>query len=426
MRELIKSFIFENFKSFVKANLDLENLTIMIGSNASGKSNAIEGIKILSEVSTGKEFSVILDGSRNMDSDIRGGSRGCPKINTKYFKLGCIVNLDDSADLEYIINIYVEDRIFVHEESLYKVFNDNTRELIFKTKETPKDSGDIKVEYNNGKHGRNPDITCIRSSAVLAQLSSKMPGNTHAFKEDIECIDMVVENLRNILFLNPVPSEMRGYSRINDSELRPKADNLSSVLYKLCQDKANKNTILKVIGKLPENEVLDIDFIKTPIGDVIFALKEKYGDGSNYIEAKRLPDGTIRCLAVIASLISEKSGSMVIIEEVDNGIHPGRAKSLINTISMLSKERNIDVIITTHNPAILNAIPKDAIMGVVICYRNESSGSSKFMQFMDINQYAELLAQGSLGDLVVNDEILKAIKNGNRKKKDFGWLEALI
>lgn len=114
------------------------------------------------------------------------------------------------------------------------IFNDNsfgnhTCELIFKTNETPEDRRDIKAECNNGK----------------------------------QCIDMVVENLRNILFLNLVPSEMRDYSRINGSELRPKADNLSSVLYKLCQDGVNKKTILNVIGKLPENEVLDIDFIKT-------------------------------------------------------------------------------------------------------------------------------------------------------------------
>lgn len=64
-----------------------------------------------------------------------------------------------------------------------------------------------------------------------------------------------------MLFLNPVPSEMRDYSRINDSEMRSKADNLSSVLYKLCQDDNNKKRILDVIGTLPENEILDIDFI---------------------------------------------------------------------------------------------------------------------------------------------------------------------
>ena len=43
---MIKSFIFENFKSFKKAELNIESLTTLIGTNASGKSNAIEGIRL--------------------------------------------------------------------------------------------------------------------------------------------------------------------------------------------------------------------------------------------------------------------------------------------------------------------------------------------------------------------------------------------
>lgn len=117
---MIKSFIFENFKSFDKAKLELENLTILIGSNAAGKTNAIEGIKILSEIATGRDFSVILDGSKNIDSDIRGGSKGCCKLNTNFFKLGCIIDLNEEFDMVYSIKIKVGDRIYVEEESLYK------------------------------------------------------------------------------------------------------------------------------------------------------------------------------------------------------------------------------------------------------------------------------------------------------------------
>ncbi|MGL5085854.1 MAG: AAA family ATPase, partial [Clostridium sp.] len=110
---MIKSFYFENFKSFDKSQLDLENLTILIGSNAAGKTNAIEGIRILSEIVTGRDLSVILDGSKNNDSDIRGGSKGCCKFNTNHFKLGCVVDLDDEFDLDYSIKIKVTDRIYV-------------------------------------------------------------------------------------------------------------------------------------------------------------------------------------------------------------------------------------------------------------------------------------------------------------------------
>lgn len=83
---MIKCFIFENFKSFEKAEVNIENFTTLIGTNSSGKSNAIEGIKILSEISTGLDLSTILDGTRNTNSNVRGGSKSCPRFKTSASK----------------------------------------------------------------------------------------------------------------------------------------------------------------------------------------------------------------------------------------------------------------------------------------------------------------------------------------------------
>jgi AAA15 family ATPase/GTPase len=202
---VIKSFIFENFKSFDDARLDLENLIIMIGSNAAGKTNAIEGIKILSEIASGRDFSAILDGSKNIDSDIRGGSKGCCKFNSNYFKLGCIVELDNEFDLVYSIRLKVANRIYVEEESVYKISSDDKRELVFKTKKAvTKDSEDIKVEYNNGVKGTNPDVFCIRSSSILSQIVNKMSSDYKKCQENIEYVNMIINDLMSMLFLNMI------------------------------------------------------------------------------------------------------------------------------------------------------------------------------------------------------------------------------
>lgn len=425
---MIKSFTFENFKSFDKTSLELEDLTILIGSNASGKTNTIEGMKILSEISTGIDLSIILDGSKNIGGEIRGGSKGCCKFNSTYFKLGIVVDLDEKYDLEYNIKIKVSDRVYIEEESLYKVSNDKKQpKLIVKTKKALKDSADITVEYNNNKKGKNPTIMCIRSSAILPQLLSKIPVECEYSKEIIDYINIVINSLRNILVLNPIPSKMGDYTRISDTEeLRPYADNISSVLYRLCKSKESKEKILDIIQKLPENEIIDIDFVKTTLGDVTFTLKEKFGKRTHLIDAKRLSDGTLRCLAVIAALISEKEGSIVIIEEVDNGIHPSRAKGLIEAISSIAKEKGIDVIITTHNPALLNSLYGDYLLGVSICYRNSETGSSEIIPFIDIKKYPKLLAQGGLGDLSVDDKIVATLKDKEDKHVDISWLNGEI
>lgn len=72
---MLKKITFTDFKSFVQAKLTLEEISVLIGSNASGKTNMIEGIRILSEIVTGRDISSILDGSKNVDSGIRGGEQ---------------------------------------------------------------------------------------------------------------------------------------------------------------------------------------------------------------------------------------------------------------------------------------------------------------------------------------------------------------
>lgn len=143
---MVKKIFFEDFKGFDKAEMAVESLTTIIGTNASGKSNAIEGLKILSELMTGRELSTILDGSKNMDSGIRGGSKGCCRFNQISFRLGCLVGYDDDYDLKYMVEVKVSDRVMVSGESLYEIScHDGTSQFLFKTKQPSKESGDIKA-----------------------------------------------------------------------------------------------------------------------------------------------------------------------------------------------------------------------------------------------------------------------------------------
>lgn len=422
---LIKSFLFENFKSFEKAELNLEAVTSLIGSNSSGKTNAIEGIQILAETSTGLDLSVVLDGTRSNESHIRGGSNACCRFKTSSFKLGCLVDLDEEFDLLYYIRISTNKRIWIEEECLYKVKNGEINilegEKIFKTKKTAKESGDIRVEYNDKKKGRNPDIICIRSSSALSQLKSKLPQDTERDKECLEYINLVLDNLKGIFTLNPIPTQMRDYVRITDIELKENAENISPVLFHLCQEEDKKKELLTMIRSLPENEVLEIEFIDTKLGDIMFGLKEKYMNSSEVVEAKRLSDGTLRCIAIIAAILSIPENSILVIEEIDNGIHPSRVSALINRVSELGAKRRIDIILSTHNPILLNQYDKEKLKGVSIVYRDKEKGISKFVPFIDIKQYPKLLAKGGVGEAMIDDSLIQMIKEP-KESMDISWL----
>lgn len=424
---MIKSFIFENFKSFEKAELSLERITSLIGANSSGKSNAIEGIQILAESATGVDLSIVLDGTRNHDSHIRGGSGACCRFKTTSFKLGCLIDLDEQYDLLYYIRISTSKRVWIEEEGLYKVRNGKITgaggEKIFKTKAvSSRDSGDIRAEYNDKKTGRNPDIICMRVSSVLAQLKSKLPQNTERDKECLDYINLVLENLKGIFVLNPVPGDMRDYVRLVDTEMRENAENISPVLYQLCQKEEQKKELLEIICSLPENEVRGIEFIRTGLDDVIFALKERYMAVSEVVDARKLSDGTLRCIAIAAAMLSISEGGILVVEEIDNGIHPGRVSALINKLSEIGEKRNVDLILTTHNPILLNQYDKEKLLGVSVVYRDREKGTSNFVSLVDIEQYPQLFARGGLGDAMLDDSIINMIKNPPQKA-DYKWLE---
>ncbi len=423
---MIKCFTFENFKSFEKAELNLECLTTLIGTNASGKSNAIEGIKILSEIATGMELGTILDGTKSINGTVRGGSKGCPRFKTSAFKLGCLVSYDKDIDLLYEIKIGVNGRVCVEEESLYKMPVDKltpktNSNKIFKSKATKYDGADVKVEYKNGKRGTNPDVICIRTAAILPQMLAKLSRDTEEEKFNICYIQTVVNALKNIIVLDPVPQNMRDYTRISDFELRVSCDNISSVMRHMCDDKKKKEQLLEIIRDLPENEVSDIEFIETQIGDVIFGLKEKYINSTELVDARKLSDGTLRCISMITAALVSRPDSIIVMEEVDNGIHPGRVQKLIDNLSRIGKERNVDIVVTTHNAMLMNQYKKEQLIGVSIVYRENEKGTSKFIPFVDVDNFVAILAAGGLGDAMVNNHLMSAIKD-TKEDMDYSWL----
>lgn len=422
---MIKSFIYENFKSFERAELNLEAVTSLIGSNSSGKSNAIEGIQILAEAATGMELSVILDGTRSNESHVRGGSSACCRFKTSAFTLGCLVDIDEKYDLYYYIRISTGKQVWIEEEALYKVPNGVTStsdgEMIFKTRAAAGQNSDIIAEYNK-KTGKNPEIMCMRVSSILAQLKVKLPQKSKRDRECLEYITLVLENLKGIFVLNPIPKTMRDYVRITDTQIKENGENISPVLYELCKDDKKEEVLLDVICSLPENEVGGIEFIKTQLNDVIFGLKEHYAGTTEIVDAKRLSDGTLRCIAIVAAILSIPENGILVVEEIDNGIHPRRVNVLIDRLSQLGELRNIDIILTTHNPVLLNKYDKDKLLGVSVVYRDKEKGVSKFIPFVEIEQYPKLLAKGGLGEAMLDDSLIKMIKNPS-KLADYAWLE---
>ena len=79
------------------------------------------------------------------------------------------------------------------------------------------------------------------------------------------------------------------------------------------------------------------------------------GEGANggvLIDARLLSDGTLRMLAVVTALETVPARSRIIIEEFDNGLHPSRARLLVQKLDEAGKRRRLNVLVTTRNPIV--------------------------------------------------------------------------
>ncbi|MET3564118.1 AAA15 family ATPase/GTPase [Enterococcus rotai] len=262
---MLKKIEFDNFKSFEgKETINLEDLTTIIGLNSSGKTNILEGISILSNISSGVDITAYFNKySKNSKESIRGGALGCCRARKKTFGLGCTIEKNNGHLLVYYLKIDAsnEDRVYVDEENLYEFNKDGRRTTLFKTIKKEKLKGDIIVEYNNKKRGINPRIQCDRSYSILSQLKENtlrnytlaeiqilLDNSTSDFKEIttleelntnensiLEDIKLVQKHIGNVRTVEPIPDKIREYVSRESTDLYSDASNLSAVLHTIIQ-----------------------------------------------------------------------------------------------------------------------------------------------------------------------------------------------
>jgi recombinational DNA repair ATPase RecF len=108
MTTILTSFTLTNFKSYREARFPLGPLTLLIGANASGKSNAIEALKVLSWYAQGQKLSQI-QYATHQDGIRRGRVIDLCHSGKTSFSIGC--HFDNTVQSPVRINEYPADRI---------------------------------------------------------------------------------------------------------------------------------------------------------------------------------------------------------------------------------------------------------------------------------------------------------------------------
>lgn len=210
----------------------------------------------------------------------------------------------------------------------------------------------------------------------------------------IEC-RAFLRTISSVRFLDLDPNSLRKPSIPGQTVLGDKGENLSSVLQAICGDAASREALIEWTRELTPLDVQDFQFPEVSLeGKVQLQIVEA---GGRQISAESASDGTLRFLAFAAAVLGTEPARCYFFEEIENGIHPNRAHLLINLLQTATRGGKIQVIGTTHSPALLNFLDEQGLKDASLVYR--AGAISRVRALADIPALWQISPRPPAGDL---------------------------
>ncbi len=380
----IKSLQISNFKSFRSIDLHLSDFNVLVGQNASGKSNFLNIFRFIRDIVTdGLENAISMQGGieflRNMalakevdkmhfrvvvDAENTGFAS---KRNTKTefvmqdFMLEFILQFD-RQNTEYSI---VQDR-------LVKTFEVFHRSTAAQGKIVSKGLCHLHVNNVNSMLTISLDNrSAIKKLAIedfypMDAIPTKVfPSNSKNKKLLIESDLYFINNLLNLksffedtsiyFFETSLPKQAASVA--GKAELEENGENLALVLRRILTDEDKKRSLFNLVRHvLPFIEKIDVTRYLNKYLQIV--LKETYSSAEN-VPSFLMSDGTIILLALIIAIYFEQK-PLSIFDEPERSIHPYLISKLIEMMREASTQKQI--IVATHHPEVVKYAGLDNLL----------------------------------------------------------------
>ncbi len=367
--KMIQKIHINNFKSIHELTLELGDLNIFIGENGCGKTNILEAI--------GFGFA------------------------------GATNHLNE----EFLLNRGIR----VTDDKLMKsAFNSQNNETI-----------DILFEHNQNK---KTYIKAFFIEQLNTWFAPFIDNNSKKYDENLKKFRKIIteklENINNLSkfiqtnmgfdnFINYAPENYFLRRFEEEGQIRPLGIR-GEGLFKHLVDIYKKNpTLLEQIGT--ELRLISwFDGFEIP-KDLMFSekkinIKDKYLEELEYFDQRSANEGFLYLLFYFTLFMSPNTPSFFAIDNIDNSLNPKLCAELIKKLVKLSKEKEKQVLLTTHNPAILDGLDlEDDRQRLFTIYRNATGHTivKRIMPPKKINgvepvRLSEAYLRGYIGGLPKN------------------------
>ena len=358
---MITSLRLENFKNFANETLRVGPFTVIVGANASGKSNIRDAFRVLHGIGRGYSFPEVIGGKYGGGGQlewepIRGGTTEIVRMGQSGFTLQ--VGLDHKT---YAIHV------------------------------TPGPS----------KH------------SPFSSTGESYPSSDHR--------QTIYDALANMRFFDLIPGRMRQPAFPGQIVLGDSGENLPTVLHAIHADPDRRETLIQWTRELTPMDVRDFKFpVDGTSGLVQLVICEANG---REVSAYAASDGTLRFLAILAALLGGRPKGLYFFEELDTGIHPARLSLLIELIERQTARGNVQVVTTTHAPDMLTFVSDSTFENMSVVCRLEDSQDAIIRPVAELPNARELRTSGrGLGGLLAEGwmETALAFTENNGEAREVG------
>lgn len=412
-----------NYKSALALRFDLGKINVFIGENGSGKTTILEAISFGSAASQDKLDNEFL-ASRGLrvlepklmksafDKEMEKKNIVIGFKNEKNQGLGYEISNSGTFPFDWSIEKRLGN---VDEIKKIREFTDIERDtLIQKIFEQSHKFGVKIVEDND-------DVKRPQKNAKKSTQKIKLPDEFKKFVEKLiaEEADEKLKNnyiskfgVEKFLIFSPENYFLRRFEE--EGQIKPlgiRGEGLFSHLLEL--SKENPEVIKKISEYLKAIDWFEEFNIPS---DLVFSekkirIKDKYiKENIEYIDQRSSNEGFLYLLFYITLFLSKYTPDFFAIDNIDNSLNPKLCIKLIQTLTDLSKESNKQVIVSTHNPAVLDGLNlADDEQRLFVVYRNihghttiKRVNAPKKVKGVDTVRLSEAFLRGYLGGLPKN------------------------
>ncbi len=388
--------------------------TVIVGANASGKSNIRDAFRFMHGIGRRYSLADIIGGRYGAGgqaewAQIRGAADEIARFGSREFTLGVqlrvrVQGADGRTNLRwatYWIRVAGDDA----QTGEFRVTGEALRigdSFVFSSHPqgadpVRKQDDDTHLLLRMAKGGAQRKyghrVAVRPNQPALTQI-----GEHKAILRDHKlAVDAVVDVLGQMRFLDLSPKGMREPAFPGQNVLGDGGENLPTVLKEICADETRRETLIDWTRELTPMDVQDIEFPADPTtGRIQLAFREA---NERRVSAYGASDGTLRFLAMLAALLGTRPASLYFFEEVDNGIHPSRLRLLIDLLETQTGKGSTQIVTTTHSPELLSIVSDTTFKNTSVVCRLPETDDAVVRAVAELPDAASLRDSQGLGKL---------------------------